>query len=51
MEHLYNRTTHLLTLEDRIFCKADFCVVVCGSQNGSVLGSDQIVTKLSRVLN
>ena len=46
MEHLYNRTTHLLTLEDRIFCKADFCVVVWGSQDGSVLGSDHIVTNL-----
>lgn len=47
MEHFYNRTTHLLTLEDRIFfCKADFCVVVCGSQGGSVLGSDHIVTNL-----
>ena len=51
MKHLYSRATHLLTLEDRIFCKADFCIVVCGSQNGSVLGSDHIVTKLSRVLN
>ena len=51
MEHLYSRTTQLLTLEDRIFCKADFGVVVCGSQDGSVLVSDQIVTKLSRVLN
>ena len=46
MEHLYIPTTHLLTLEDRIFCKADFCVGVCGSQDGSVLGSDQIVTNL-----
>jgi len=49
MEHLYSRTTHLLTLKTGYFVKQT--IVVCGSQDGSVLGTDRIVTKLSRVLN